>query len=112
MSSNDHKRIRFFYDFPVVVIVVTLIMAIAVMLLWNAVLPDVLRVPRIHYGQALGLLVLCRILFGGFRPFSGRQPMNRGAHWRQKWMHMTPEERQRFREEWKKRCGPPDKERS
>lgn len=110
MPSNDHKRRRIVYDFPIIVIIVTLIMAIAVMLLWNAILPDVLRVSRITYGQALGLLVLCRILFSGFRPFGGRPPMTRGAHWRNKWMHMTPEERQHFQEEWKRRCNPPKKD--
>lgn len=83
----------------------------AVMLLWNAVLPEVLGVKALNYGQALGLLVLARILFGGFRggPPRGRKPPFANPEMRQKWMKMNPDERARFREEWKKRCAsPPD----
>lgn len=78
-----------------------------VMVLWNAVLPKVVTVQTLTYPQALGLLALCRILFGGFggrgsgRPWGG----HRGAHWRDKWKGMSDEERMRFREEWKARCA-------
>jgi hypothetical protein len=44
-------------------------------------------------------------LFGGFRGgWAGRQ------HWKnriqRKWMNMSPEEKSKFQEEWKYRCGP------
>lgn len=76
-----------------------------VMWLWNHVLPGL--VPGVGYltfYKAVGLLLLCRILFGGFKgrhrgDFRGRQ------HWKEKMMHMSDEERQRFKEEWKQRCG-------
>ncbi len=79
-----------------------------VMVLWNAVLPDVFGWRRVTYGQALGLLVLCRILFGGFHfgprrfgpPFGGPPP-----HVREKWMRMSEEERAQFKEAWRKRFG-------
>ena len=67
-----------------------------VMSLWNAVLPAVTGLHAIGFLQALGLLVLSRILFGGLRGrgYSGR-------HWRarmqERWLQMTPEERERFR---------------
>ena len=68
-----------------------------VMALWNAVLPAVTGLHAITFVQALGLLVLSRILFGGLRGW-GR----RGGHWRARmqarWQQMTPEERERFRE--------------
>jgi hypothetical protein len=68
-----------------------------VMSLWNAVLPAVTGLHAITFVQALGLLVLSRILFGGLRGW-GR----RGGHWRARmqarWQQMTPEERERFRE--------------
>ena len=39
-----------------------------VMGLWNAIIPELLSGARsLDYPHALGLLVLCRILFGGFR---------------------------------------------
>ena len=37
-----------------------------VQLLWNHVLTDILPVSAISYWQALGLLALCKLLFGGF----------------------------------------------
>jgi len=68
-----------------------------VMTLWNAVLPAVTGLHAISFAQALGLLVLSRILFGGLRGW-GR----RGGHWRARmharWQQMTPEERERFRD--------------
>jgi len=48
-----------------------------VMTLWNAVLPAVAAFARLTFFQAVGLLVLSRILFGGLR---GRR--HRGWHWR------------------------------
>jgi len=67
-----------------------------VMTLWNAVLPAVTGLHAITFSQALGLLVLSRILFGGLRGW-GR----RSDHWRPRmqarWQQMSPEERERFR---------------
>lgn len=65
-----------------------------VMQLWNALLPELFAgVSRIGYWQALGVLILSRILFGGLR----------GAchgHWREHRGHgeiLSPEERQRLK---------------
>jgi hypothetical protein len=72
-----------------------------VMLLWNALVPALfISVPAINYLQALGLLVLCRILFGGLRGhggWRGRMHGHRaGAERWAKWQAMTPEEREQF----------------
>ena len=67
-----------------------------VMTLWNAILPAIAGVHTITFVQALGLLVLSRILFGGLR---GRG--HRAWRWRgrmqARWQQMTPEEREQFR---------------
>jgi hypothetical protein len=64
-----------------------------VMVLWNAVVPGLFIGARtIDYRHALGLLVLSRILFGGFR---GRGGWHRQRHWR-RGEAMTPLERQQF----------------
>ncbi|WP_199736808.1 hypothetical protein [Fibrisoma montanum] len=87
---------------------------LAVMALWNALLPSILGVSAINFGQALGLLVLSRLLFGGFRGYGygpgwrrGHGP--RGYAWKQKmaerWQTMTPEEREQLRQQWRNRCG-------
>jgi Ca2+/H+ antiporter, TMEM165/GDT1 family len=77
----------------------------AVMLLWNNVLVNVINVHIISFWQALGILVLSKILFGGF--FSGRG--RRFGNWRlrmhDKWNNMTPEEQEKFRQQWYGRCG-------
>jgi hypothetical protein len=70
------------------------------MLLWNALLPQIFGVVAINFWQALGLLVLSRILFcrfGGRHPFGahGMGHKTRNAL-REKWMNMTPEERKEF----------------
>lgn len=65
----------------------------AVMLLWNAVGPALLSNARpIDYWHAVGLLVLCRILFGGFRGHGGWHGRRHFA----KWQAMTPEEREKY----------------
>lgn len=70
-----------------------------VMLLWNWLLPELFfGVKEIGYLQALGLLVLSRILFGGWRGHCGHrhQPPREG---------MTPEERERLQGRMRNWCG-------
>ncbi len=104
-NNINRRKKRFFFLFfiPVLFLVFTSI----VMLLWNAILPVVLHVNTLTFWQAAGMLVLCRILFGGFR-FGGGSPRHRfggpPAHLKDKWTKMTDEEKTKFREEWKKRC--------
>ena len=72
--------------------------------LWNWLLPALFGWRMITFWQALGLLVLCRILFGRFggprsyRPRFGRRLAER-------WERMTPEERERFRQGMRGHCG-------
>jgi len=75
-----------------------------VMWLWNWVLPAVSGWHRIDYTQAVALLVLCRILFGGWWRHRG------GGQWREHSMRehlaqLSPEERERFRQTLRRRCG-------
>ena len=78
----------------------------AVMLLWNAILPVVIpAVGILNYWQALGLLVLCRILFGGFKGGPGGGSYRQGPPWRRKMANMSEEERDKFKAEWRARCG-------
>ena len=65
--------------------------------LWNWLLPPLFGWRQITFWQALGILALCRILFGGFgRHGSGRSNFRRRMA--ERWEHMTPEERERFRQ--------------
>lgn len=78
-----------------------------IMNLWNAILPEVLNAAVITYWQALGLFILSRILFGGFRcggPGRGRGPGFGRAGIKEKFMNMTDEEKVAFKQRWKDRC--------
>src|SRR5215510_7854583 len=77
--------------------------------LWNWLLPPLFGWHAITFWQALGLLALCRILFGGFgmRGRGGRRWGGRG--WRGRpgpWHRPTWEERERFKEAVRQKYGP------
>ena len=83
------------------------IFPLIVMLLWNAVMPDVFGLGTINFWQALGLLILGKILFSSFGFGRGH---HRGHHhwksrWHNKWEKMTPEEQKVFYEKYGYWCG-------
>ena len=107
-SPNRPWRKRRFFFFSFIAVVALLLLGGVVMFLWNAILPEVTPVHALNYWQAVGLLVLTRILFGGFRggPWRGGRQMHRGGpEFREKWMNMSEEERVKFKAEWRERCG-------
>jgi hypothetical protein len=75
-----------------------------VMSLWNWLMPALFGWHPIGFWQALGIFILSKILFGGFRGGWGH-----GRHWRQRmmerWEHMSPEEREKFRKGLQGYCG-------
>ena len=79
-----------------------------VMLLWNGLVPELFHGPVISFRQALGLLILAKFIFGGMRP-GWRHNGWRRQQWRERMQEkmnaMTPEEREKFREQWQRRCG-------
>lgn len=80
------------------------VMGAAVMLLWNWLMPSLIPgVQELTFWRALGLLVLCRILFGGFRGKHHWQEKKRRI--RARWEGMTPEERERFQSHFQSRFG-------
>jgi hypothetical protein len=90
--------------FALFAIVAVAVVSAVVMALWNALLPALFGLPAIGFWQALGLLLLCKILFGSFRGARGG-----GVRWRarmaDRWERMTEEERARFRAGMSQRCG-------
>ncbi|QQS27525.1 MAG: hypothetical protein IPM47_11495 [Sphingobacteriales bacterium] len=77
--------------------------------LWNAILPDVLGVSKISFFQALGILLLSRLLFGRFGRHRGFYEKRNHIHpkaamMREKWANMSEEERENFKQQWKERC--------
>src|SRR5713226_5130504 len=88
----------------VIAIVAATFLGFIVMSLWNWLGPVVLGARTITFWQALGVLILSQILFGGFRGRSGY-----GGHWRrgmrERWEQMSPVERERFRQGTFGACG-------
>jgi hypothetical protein len=75
-----------------------------VMYLWNWLLPMLFGAHTITFWQALGLVLLSRILFGRWGHGHDRGRMNQLRD--HKWKKMTAEEREKFRREMRARwCG-------
>jgi hypothetical protein len=89
----------------VLVALAATVLSLVVMRLWNWLMPGLFGFHQIGFWQALALLLLSKILFGGFR-----RPRGPHMHWRgrmmERWEKMTPEEREKFREGMRGRCGP------
>src|SRR5262249_11879857 len=99
---KQHRFARALKFLLFAVIAVTLVSAV-VLGLWNWLMPALFGLRVITFWEAMGLLVLSRVLFGRFG----------GPGWRMRWRHrmmarwnqMTPEERERFMAGMKARCG-------
>lgn len=99
------KRMIFIAPFAILgMVLFTFLGGEIVKQLWNWLTPALFGWPQITFWQALGILVLCRILFGGF---GGRGPGR--SDWRrrraERWERMSPEERERFRQGVRGRWG-------
>jgi uncharacterized membrane protein len=85
-------------------IIAVVVFGFVAMALWNWLMPALFGWRLISFWQALGLVVLSKILFGGFHSHGGRR-----MHWRrrmeERWEQMTPEEREKFREGVGRFCG-------
>jgi len=79
-----------------IVLVAALVLGFVVMHLWNWLMPGIFRLPPITFWQAIGLLLLSKLLLGGFHKH-GPQRHGWKKHMEEKWERMTPEERERFR---------------
>jgi hypothetical protein len=106
-------RKKWIFLAPLMTVAMVIFIAIGgelVLHLWNWLLPTLFGWREITFWQALGLLALCRILFGGFggRGFPRSNSRRRMA---ERWGQMTPEEREKVRQRLCGRWGgvaPPD----
>ena len=105
------RKMKLLWIIPLVIVGITLFVFVGgevVMRLWNWLLPPLFGWRTLNFWQALALLALCRILFGGFGGHH-RGGHNRD-HWRKrildaKCKNMSPEERERFRDNLRKTWG-------
>jgi hypothetical protein len=100
-------RKKWIFLAPLIIVGIVIFIAIGgevVMHLWNWLLPPLFRWRQITFWQAVGLLALCRILFGG-RGWHGPRRSNFRRRMEERCGHMTPEERERFRQRMRERFG-------
>jgi hypothetical protein len=107
---NPRKK-KLFWIAPLAVLGIALFIFVGgeiVMRLWNWLLPMLFGWRQITFWQAIGILALCRILFGahGFRgPMRSNMRRRMQERMAERWERMTPEERERLRQSWRGRCG-------
>lgn len=87
---------------------VAALLSFIVMNLWNLILPAAITgVNPITYWQALGLLILSKILFGGFHGGWKHKRQQWKERMNEKLQNMTPEQREQFKQELRNRCRAP-----
>ena len=92
------RKWKWFYLAPLAIVGLALFIALGgeiVMQLWNWLLPPLFGWREITFWQALGILALCRILFGGLGGHRGPRSTR----------HMSDEEKERWRQRLRERCG-------
>ena|SRR6185295_3727854 len=109
MRNRRTRILRLLLIVPIAVVVFGFIFGQVTLQLWNWLMPTIFGLPTLTFWQALGLLFLSWILFGGRRGFSG--PGRHMRHrMRERWEQMTPEQREELRkgmaDRWGRRCGP------
>ncbi len=106
MRFYGHERrrgswIKWAILIPIAVVAGVFVFGSVVMLLWNNILPAVFGISAITFWQALGILVLAKILFGGFSGGHRCRCHGRSHDLAGRWMQMTPEERAKMESEWR-----------
>jgi hypothetical protein len=91
--------------FALFAVLFVLVLGFVVMSLWNWLTPALFGWRVISFWQAIGILILSKILLGGFRGRPGHH-----MYWRrrmmERWEQMAPEEREKLRASMRGRCGP------
>lgn len=101
---TKHKAKLFLIPFGIAAILA--LISYVVMQLWNHLLPDILHVGTITYWQAMGIFILSKILFGfGGKGGGGAPWMRRKQMMEERFRNMSPEDREKFKSQWKDRCG-------
>ena len=96
---------RKFIFIPIGIAAFLALISFVVMNLWNYLLPGILHVGVITFWQAMGIFILCKILFG-----FGKGGGHRGGAWMrhgmaEKFKNMSPEDREKFKQKWEQKCG-------
>ena len=106
------RRLRMLLFSPVAILGIALLAFLGgaiIRYLWNSLIPPLFGLHAVTFWQALGLLVLSRILFGRLGGPGLAWSDNR-RRFEARWKTMTPDERNRFRKGILGRYAPSDPE--
>jgi hypothetical protein len=105
MRHSFNNRKKFFWLIPFGVAAILALISFVVMQLWNNLLPGILHVGVITFWQAMGIFVLCKILFGFGGKGGGAPWMRRKQMMMEKFNGMSDEDKARFKEQMRNRCS-------
>ena len=107
---NEMKSFGLFKAVKICVLIVLALMVFGIVTehLWNWLMPSIFGLKTITFLQALGLVVLSKILLGGIHKHAGGGPRGWKRGMEDRWAKMSPEEREKFRAGMKGRrdCWP------
>lgn len=95
MKTTFRKR---WYLFSPLIVVAFIVFGYLTMWLWNSLMPVIFHLPEITFWQTVGLMLLSRLILGGFGGHARGHRDCRPNHLHEKWEKMTPEEREEYRE--------------
>ena len=95
MMTKESFRKRWFLFIPMIALAIVAV-GFVTMALWNALMPLIFHLTTITFSQAIGLLILSRILLGGMAGHKGRNHGHCRNQLREKWENMTPEDREKY----------------
>ena len=93
---RTHFRKRWYFFIPLI-LVGFVVFGFITMHLWNYLMPLIFHLPEITFWQTIGLMILSRLILGGFGGHHGRHHAHCRSYMNEKWETMTPEEREQFR---------------
>src|SRR5438270_225802 len=99
-----HRRCRTHaLKFVAIFAVVIVLKGVFTMLLWNWLVPDLFHGPVLNFPQAIGLVVLAKLILG-FKDMRHFEPGGRGRHHHGhgRWSSLSKEEREKIREHLRK----------
>lgn len=101
------RRFKFLKIILMVLIFFSLVSAV-VMTLWNWLMPELFDLTEIDIWQAAGILLLSKILFGGFKKnHYGPDGPPWKKHWQKKWQNMPQDKREKWKQHFaSKWCTP------
>jgi hypothetical protein len=99
LEGSEVRAMKFWKGLKILLMVAVMcvVAGFVVMHLWNWLMPSIFGLRAITFAQAIGLLVLSKLLLGGFHRHSGGGGHRWKRHMKEHWERMTPEERERFR---------------